>query len=522
MELTRGEVGDRPWGRTLGTLWSHRLTGQLTVTADEWRYSIAFDGGNIIGATSPVTIDDPVHIAFRAGLITSQHVDEIARLHGERPDSDDVELLARVARLPSEVALKIRRRAVAHAAARTFSLEHGTFLVEDRITIPIVAGGDFDTRAIVYFGARNNMSAERLNKQLAALGGWFVLAPGARSELAQYGFPNLAQGALDMLATGARLGDIDAWCPELDSHASRAMVYALVSFDVCAGRVLTDATRLPEVPRSIVRTTGVRAPTPPWLPALPQAAAVAGAPHAIPPARGSGPLIAAARVPSDPYIGRRALQAVLEERVGRGADHFELLGVPYDATATAIRTAYLNLVRQLRPDLELGNVVARSVFAQVAKAFGVIGDADRRAAYLARIRSGAPSSSRPLHRIDPADEALQRSEVALARGRYPLAIEELRRAITLDPDEAKYHALLAWAEFCNAPNKAAMASDTRAALTAAMALPGDTLVARYYLGRVERMLDHEDEALQHFRAVLERDPSHREAASEVRELTRRR
>jgi len=535
MELTRGEVGDRPWGRTLGALCTHRLTGQLTVVADDWRYCIAFDRGNIIGATSPVTYDDPVHIAFRAGLVEETQVEEIARLHAAEPDSDDIELVARVAKLEPSVALRIRRRAVAHAAARTFALEHGTFVVDDRITIPIVAGGDFDTRAIVYFGARNNMSAERLTRQLDALGAWFMLASGTREELAQYGFPNLAAGALDLLATGARLGDIDAWCPELDPHATRAVVYALLSFDACIARDLSNLTPLPQMPRSIVRTAGVRAPTPPWLPALtPPRPLTVPPPTGTPargarvsavstvPARGSGP-VATTRAPSDPYITRRAMQAVLEERVGRGADHFALLGVPYDAAAAAIRTAYLNLVRQLRPDLEVGNVVARSLFAQVAKAYGVLGDAERRTAYLERIRANQPGRpDAPAHDVDPAEEAYARGEHALLSGRYGNAIAELERAIELCPTEAKYHALLAWSHFCSARDKSAIATTTRAALEAAMRMPGDALVARYYLGRVERMLDHEDEALRHFQAVLESDPSHRDAASEVRELTRRR
>jgi hypothetical protein len=44
---------------------------------------------------------------------------------------------------------------------------------------------------------------------------------------------------------------------------------------------------------------------------------------------------------------------------------------------------------------------------------------------------------------------------------------------------------------------------------------------RIYLGRVERMLGHDLEALHHFREVLELDPDHTEAAAEIRVIEAR-
>lgn len=43
----------------------------------------------------------------------------------------------------------------------------------------------------------------------------------------------------------------------------------------------------------------------------------------------------------------------------------------------------------------------------------------------------------------------------------------------------------------------------------------------YYLGLVERMLGRQERAAEHFREVLELEPKHAAAATELRFLTRR-
>ena len=53
-ELTRGTVADRPWGRTLAALGLRGLTGQLALTADGKTYEIAFAGGAVVAASSPI------------------------------------------------------------------------------------------------------------------------------------------------------------------------------------------------------------------------------------------------------------------------------------------------------------------------------------------------------------------------------------------------------------------------------------------------------------------------------------
>ena len=46
-------------------------------------------------------------------------------------------------------------------------------------------------------------------------------------------------------------------------------------------------------------------------------------------------------------------------------------------------------------------------------------------------------------------------------------------------------------------------------------------LARFYLGRVERILGRDKEALRHFNAVLDVEPNHRDASAEVRVIEAR-
>src|SRR5262249_56170630 len=53
-ELARGTISDRPSGRTIRTLGLRGLTGPGTVAADGKRYYIAFQGGAVVAAASPL------------------------------------------------------------------------------------------------------------------------------------------------------------------------------------------------------------------------------------------------------------------------------------------------------------------------------------------------------------------------------------------------------------------------------------------------------------------------------------
>jgi cytochrome c-type biogenesis protein CcmH/NrfG len=114
-----------------------------------------------------------------------------------------------------------------------------------------------------------------------------------------------------------------------------------------------------------------------------------------------------------------------------------------------------------------------------------------------------------------------RGKAALDRDDLALAVRELKRAVDLASENFDYQATLAWAQFRRAEDKEAVAGDVRQALTRAILKANEPDTARFYLGRVERILGRDREALRHFQIVLENQPRNQEAAAEIRFLEHR-
>jgi tetratricopeptide (TPR) repeat protein len=141
---------------------------------------------------------------------------------------------------------------------------------------------------------------------------------------------------------------------------------------------------------------------------------------------------------------------------------------------------------------------------------------------------GGPSRATPSHGvriIAPDDEATYRAALAADRARrlleaheYVEAQKEALAATRLVPESFDYQALHAWAMFCGSRDKPAVADATRKLLEKASHRAGAPHEVRLLLGRLERTVGREREALRHFRAVIESDPDHAEAAAQIREL----
>ena len=523
-ELARGTVADRPWGRTFAAIGLRGSTGQLTLTAEGKRYQVAFVDGAVCGAVSPLASDAAVRVALTGGLVSSTQVADISRRQVADPGRDEIELIAEALKLGPDQALRLRRRVVAQRAARTFSIERGEFVLEDRTTISVVPGSELDIRAVVFLGARQNLSEARLDGELAQLGSWFQLKDEALADLPYFGFSDSERPILEMLRAGSSLGELVGVGSE--PRVVRAVLYALVVCNACvtagtpAHAATTPSATIPPMPRTKTPPRPMAEPDP-----APPRRSRPGTSR--PPARRRNDSAQAADV--------NALIKQRLELLARDGNHYELIGVPQNADVDAVRKAYFALARQLHPDRLSALGIAdtardgQRLFAQVNTAFAVLSDARRRHDYTnilhrggeAAVRAEQVAAERLAQRVLDAEEAFASGEAAMRRDQLATAVTQFARAIELNPDEADYHALYAWAQFCASSDKVGIAATTRTALDKAIARSSRAVAPRFYLGRVERMLGRDQEALKHFQEVLSMSPGHAEAGSEARVIEAR-
>lgn len=655
MVRSSGAVTDRPWGVTLAALGVQGFTGLLTMTADGKEYSISFALGRIVGATSPLASDAAVRMALTNHLISSSQASALNRQIVAAKERDELEVLAELANLTPDHIDKLRHRLVAQRAARTFALDNGTYVADERSAMP--PGADLDPREVIYLGARLILSEQRLALAVRAFGSVFTIKRDALPSLEQFGFGTDERPVIQSLRAGAGLPQLEAAHRDVDPRMVQAIVYALMSCGACDAErssttggvveyaagpeassrpapppegatyfvsrtptnpgVASNPVELPrpnEIPTTArPRRTTAEVEFTPRAPSRPVDDGVARIPPAmsrtetgepivsLPPSsdptgfRGDPvvPRTATARpgaanptyrapgqptIPrapsrgrpttgpspgrtqtSDPIVARtasggpaiartstaRRTQALIAARmllVEQAADYFTLLGVPFDAPIDVVQTAYLNLVRQLHPDKleELGvpdtTGNAQLVFQRVGLAFTVLTDPARRAIYLEKLAKPPPAPpplpppeveltarTRTADGIpaSPAGDAYRRGESALRRDEPAAAVIEFGRACALEPGNVDFHAMLGWAQFCAARDKVTIAPETRKVLDRAVRRSDKPTQARFLLGRVERMLGRDREALRHFQEVVETSEQHADAAAEIRAIEAR-
>jgi curved DNA-binding protein CbpA len=262
-------------------------------------------------------------------------------------------------------------------------------------------------------------------------------------------------------------------------------------------------------------TERVRGSSSASLPAVSSVAAASGA------ASGTAPLAGGANAPN--------LQK-LEELVSRlgSLSHFELFGVPDNASNDDVSAAYLRSMRQFHPDrlaslgLKEWTEKAARLVSQMNEAHGVLMDPRRRAEYVAN--RGAPTPAVDSGRaILAAEEVFQRGEVLLKKGDHARALEAFSQAMKANPLEPAYKAYWAWTRFASpgAP-KDRLVRDTLKVLDEVLRDRSKFPLAHYWTGLLYKHLGDNTNAENAFRIAVGQDKALLEAERELRLLEMRR
>lgn len=219
---------------------------------------------------------------------------------------------------------------------------------------------------------------------------------------------------------------------------------------------------------------------------------------------------------------RLELQALSARLTGT---HYQLLGVPPDATASVIQNVFFGLAKKWHPDRlrpEVADLKAQAtrVFSRISEASQVLSDAATRKAYDQSLVAGdTANEAEQVQRVLKATNAFQKAEVLLKRGNLALAEKEALTAFENDPSQADHIALHVWIQ---AQKPAANLTDLAVQLEKAAKAEPNNLRVRWYRGQLLKRLGRMREALHDFRFIVERDPRHTDAHREVRLYAMRR
>jgi hypothetical protein len=461
MELARGTVGDRVWGCTVASFAARRLTGELAVDLNnDSQLRVALHDGAVVAAWSPLASDSAARVGMTLNVVTSTQVAHVVRLIAAAPGRDEIEVIAEALRLAPDLAQRLRRRMIALRAARTFALDRARYVVDDEIRLPVVAGSALDMRGVLYLGARTHVATARLASDVRLLGGRVAFTPELVDDLGQFGFGDAEAPIVDALRAGQTVNELTADRTDTERRLVHAVAYALAAWTMPQGI---------DVP-------------------IGEPDAHAGEPAPVAPARGRPTTLPPTRTIPPPVSRVATPSRAATPRTGT---------IPPASASLPVRPTPSPPTRPTPPPAGVAAAPPRATPTPTQP----------------------PLTPMEQARIE-GDAARKRGELALRREHFGTAVEEFAKAVQADPRNGLNAAYLAWARFLGAPDRRAIAAETRRALDHANNDTEDPL-PQIFRGRVERLLGNEREALHIFREVLQFQPENTDAISEARVLEQR-
>jgi tetratricopeptide (TPR) repeat protein len=192
-------------------------------------------------------------------------------------------------------------------------------------------------------------------------------------------------------------------------------------------------------------------------------------------------------------------------------DFYALLGLARDAAPAAVRRAYLDAAKRYHPDALARAGLDREtrekagrVFTAIGKAHAVLSDPKRRRSYDASLDSD--ETDLDAERLAAAETNYRKGEILMRQGNFRGALEFLRPAVELWPEDATYQGSLGWALFKAAPSDPIRA---REHLERALALDPRNVEFAHHLSLVLKVLGETAPAANLENKVRQLDPKRR-------------
>jgi hypothetical protein len=224
---------------------------------------------------------------------------------------------------------------------------------------------------------------------------------------------------------------------------------------------------------------------------------------------------------SSPEALRASIQD-MAQKLGK-ATYFELLGVGQNVSSDEVSTAFVRAARQFHPDrlvssgLQDLQPLAEKILARINEAAMVLGDASRRAEYVASLAAGPQAASTSLPALFEAEKMFLKGEVFLKKGEHAKAVELFTGACQKNPGEPQYRAFLAWARFDDpSVRKEALVRETLKTVEDVVRERPKFARGFYWVGLLWKFLNETDKAERAFREAVSLDASFIDAGRELR------
>jgi curved DNA-binding protein CbpA len=210
------------------------------------------------------------------------------------------------------------------------------------------------------------------------------------------------------------------------------------------------------------------------------------------------------------------------ERIQK-ADHFEALGLKREAASGVIKATYFALAKSWHPDAggpddpAEGKRLRADLFARIGEAWAVLGDEAQRKQYLDDLKTGAASTV-DVSAIFEAEDLFQRAQVLERTRQYPLALQELDKAIQLNDKEPEFHVLRAWVRFLVAQDRKAQLPRSAGEIEAALKELPNCKSGHLFLGRMAKVVGDLGLAEKYLKRGLQVLPDDSELQRELRYL----
>jgi tetratricopeptide (TPR) repeat protein len=217
----------------------------------------------------------------------------------------------------------------------------------------------------------------------------------------------------------------------------------------------------------------------------------------------------------------KQLTALLQQM--KTQSHFEVLGIPNTADASAVKMAYFRMAKLYHPDTgaqgapESIGKLKEQVFGRIGDAYRTLGDDKSRAEYLENLKAGVTDQDRlDIAQIFAAEEHFKRACILVRGRKFAEAIKLLDQAIAGNSKEGEFYAWRGYARFFTISDPTKGQTEALKDLQLCLQKNERCAQAYYFIGQIAKLCGNAPDALRNFQKCLQLQSDHLDAQREIR------